>query len=288
MTATVVEGSVRVAEPARSASAARRMAGSPAARRPAWTVPATPCAIPATATAASAPARRPDLLLAAPPVASRTCAGKMCGDSDGCGGICNIGDARPAERCISNGSGGRTCCTLQCGSGQTLDCSVSEFVWWVACKGAQVAKGTSATTASVAHLTAAERCAATATVAVESAPVDVAPARPVPAMDREARTCCTPSCTDGTCSVGDGCGGTCDTCTSGQVCHSQTCCTPSCTDGTCNVGDGCGGTCNTCKDSQICPEPELLHADLRHGGFVRREERWLRRYLQQVHERSDL
>ena len=67
-------------------------------------------------------------------------------------------------------------------------------------------------------------------------------------------TTCTPTCVGKQCG-GDGCGGSCGTCASGQVCSAngtcQTSCTPSCSGKQCG-SDGCGGTCGTCASGQVC------------------------------------
>jgi hypothetical protein len=66
---------------------------------------------------------------------------------------------------------------------------------------------------------------------------------------------CVPACTGKACG-NDGCGGTCGTCASGQVCNASgqcgAACTPSCTGLVCG-GDGCGGTCGPgCSSGQTC------------------------------------
>ncbi|MDF1563958.1 MAG: hypothetical protein P1V51_12995 [Deltaproteobacteria bacterium] len=68
-------------------------------------------------------------------------------------------------------------------------------------------------------------------------------------------TTCTPQC-DGLECGDDGCGGVCGTCSSGERCVSGLCeatCTPDCTDRTCG-DDGCGGVCGTCTSPQRCHE----------------------------------
>ncbi|MCC6810263.1 MAG: polysaccharide deacetylase family protein [Deltaproteobacteria bacterium] len=63
---------------------------------------------------------------------------------------------------------------------------------------------------------------------------------------------CTPSCAPGACGVSDGCGGTCNGCTSGQSCVNNACvCVPQCGANVCG-SDGCGGTCGTCASGQTC------------------------------------
>ena len=64
-------------------------------------------------------------------------------------------------------------------------------------------------------------------------------------------TCvCVPDCTGKECGD-DGCGGSCpDTCSSGQVCYDYQCCTPHCP-GECG-DDGCGGSCGSCGTNETC------------------------------------
>ena len=68
-------------------------------------------------------------------------------------------------------------------------------------------------------------------------------------------TICTPAC-DGRACGDDGCGGTCGTCTGGDVCTDGACvppCTPACDGKSCG-DDGCGGTCGTCTGSDVCSD----------------------------------
>jgi Cys-rich repeat protein len=66
-------------------------------------------------------------------------------------------------------------------------------------------------------------------------------------------TCvCVPDCAGKECGD-DGCGGSCpDTCSFGQVCHDYQCCTPQCP-GECG-DDGCGGSCGSCGTNESCNE----------------------------------
>ncbi|MGI9020519.1 MAG: hypothetical protein ACR2G3_07410 [Solirubrobacterales bacterium] len=64
-------------------------------------------------------------------------------------------------------------------------------------------------------------------------------------------SCCTPNCAGKECGD-DGCGGSCGSCGSGQVCQSGQCqCAPSCAPGACGMNDGCGGTC-LCGAGEVC------------------------------------
>lgn len=59
------------------------------------------------------------------------------------------------------------------------------------------------------------------------------------------------SCADVDCGD-DGCGGTCGSCSAGEVCVNGRCeCTPSCAGGRCG-DDGCGGTCPGCSVGEAC------------------------------------
>jgi len=65
-------------------------------------------------------------------------------------------------------------------------------------------------------------------------------------------TCCTPDCSADPC--GDnGCGGTCDACSDGQLCYQDVCCVPDCTGKICG-GDGCGGSCGDCPAGELCSD----------------------------------
>jgi Cys-rich repeat protein len=64
-------------------------------------------------------------------------------------------------------------------------------------------------------------------------------------------TCvCVPDCAGKECGD-DGCGNSCpNTCSAGQVCHDYQCCTPHCS-GECG-DDGCGGSCGSCGTNETC------------------------------------
>jgi hypothetical protein len=61
---------------------------------------------------------------------------------------------------------------------------------------------------------------------------------------------CTPNCTERTCG-NDGCGGSCGTCGSAQVCRGGACCTPDSFSATC--GGRCGTWTNNCGQPVVCP-----------------------------------
>jgi hypothetical protein len=69
---------------------------------------------------------------------------------------------------------------------------------------------------------------------------------------------CTADCAGRVCG-GDGCGGSCGTCSDGQTCDDGVChradgsCAPSCTGRACG-SDGCGGSCGTCSHGQSCTD----------------------------------
>ncbi|MBW2990786.1 hypothetical protein KY348_03710 [Candidatus Woesearchaeota archaeon] len=64
---------------------------------------------------------------------------------------------------------------------------------------------------------------------------------------------CTPDCVGKECG-GDGCGGSCGSCSGGETCQNGQCvstCTPDCVGKECG-GDGCGGSCGTCSGGYNC------------------------------------
>jgi hypothetical protein len=78
--------------------------------------------------------------------------------------------------------------------------------------------------------------------AADGAPVD----------DGAAGDGCVRNCSGRQCGS-DGCGGTCGTCATGQVCStlSGTCCTPNCGSMECGP-NGCGGSCGRCLGGERC------------------------------------
>lgn len=66
--------------------------------------------------------------------------------------------------------------------------------------------------------------------------------------------CCLPTC-EGVVCGGDGCGGTCGSCSEGATCIGGACildgCAPACEVKVCG-GDGCGGTCGSCEAGDTC------------------------------------
>ena len=64
---------------------------------------------------------------------------------------------------------------------------------------------------------------------------------------------CEPLCTENTCEVDDGCGGSCSCLDEAQVCVDGACCLPSCEGKVCGL-DGCGGSCGTCENNDSCYE----------------------------------
>lgn len=68
-----------------------------------------------------------------------------------------------------------------------------------------------------------------------------------------ASAACVPICDGAVCGA-DGCGGSCGSCESNEVCNSGTCqpfCLPDCAGKNCG-DDGCGGTCGSCESTQTC------------------------------------
>jgi hypothetical protein len=58
---------------------------------------------------------------------------------------------------------------------------------------------------------------------------------------------CTPTCTASNPCGDDGCGGSCGTCRTNEVCQSGTCiCVPQCAPSNACGANGCGGSCGTC------------------------------------------
>jgi len=77
----------------------------------------------------------------------------------------------------------------------------------------------------------------------------------LPFVDQFIGGSCTPACDGRTCG-GDGCGGSCGACPSGESCSAGgTCepgaCVPQCSGKTCGA-DGCGGSCGTCAAGSTC------------------------------------
>ncbi len=71
---------------------------------------------------------------------------------------------------------------------------------------------------------------------------------------------CVPAC-DGKFCGPDGCGGSCGSCSSGQLCSSggrcfTSPCTPDCSGGRQCGDDGCGGSCGSCSGGDLCAELE--------------------------------
>ncbi len=76
-------------------------------------------------------------------------------------------------------------------------------------------------------------------------------------------TTCTPACTGLECGD-DGCGGTCGTCSSGELCRAGLCeasCNPDCNARVCG-DDGCGGICGTCTSPDRCHDGDCLFPEL--------------------------
>ena len=64
---------------------------------------------------------------------------------------------------------------------------------------------------------------------------------------------CTPNCVDKECGS-DGCGGSCGSCTGGEICNTgtgQCVCVPACSGKECG-SDGCSGSCGTCTGGETC------------------------------------
>lgn len=68
---------------------------------------------------------------------------------------------------------------------------------------------------------------------------------------------CVPNC-DGRACGDDGCGGSCGSCGSNEVCDNGSCaCVPTCEGGSCG-DDGCGGECGLCDANEVCQDGSCL------------------------------
>ena len=72
---------------------------------------------------------------------------------------------------------------------------------------------------------------------------------------------CIPDCSGKQCGD-DGCGGSCGSCQSGEVCQGNQCqsCTPDCTGKVCG-DDGCGGSCGSCQSNETCSNNQCIPCD---------------------------
>ena len=165
------------------------------------------------------------------------CEGKVCG-SDGCGGSCGScasGEDCEAGLCVG-GCGDLTfegCCDdtvlswcTQAGDIETLNCSTS--CGWSAANDYYDCGQTGADPSGTHPLSCDELT-------------------------------CTPEC-DGKVCGDDGCGGSCGSCPSGELCDAGACqsgpCMPDCEGKVCGA-DGCGGSCGSCPESQFCTDAGL-------------------------------
>jgi hypothetical protein len=133
------------------------------------------------------------------------CAGKRCGEGDGCGGTCQPGSGCCAPSCVGKRCGEGDGCGGTCQSGSGC-CAPS-------CAGKQCGEG--------------DGCGGTC---------------------QPGSGCCAPSCAGKQCGEGDGCGGTCvgsaGSCPSPQVCSNS---------GACSCPQGaCGGVCPHCNGVGVC------------------------------------
>ncbi len=78
---------------------------------------------------------------------------------------------------------------------------------------------------------------------------------------------CEPSCSGLQCG-GDGCGGSCGSCASGEVCDDGQCgvCVPSCSGLECG-SDGCGGSCGQCGSGEECSVGQCTAGPIAHWTF---------------------
>ncbi len=68
---------------------------------------------------------------------------------------------------------------------------------------------------------------------------------------------CQPNCSGKQCGP-DGCGGSCGTCGTNEVCQSGQCvCQPNCSGKQCGP-DGCGGSCGTCGTNEVCQSGQCV------------------------------
>ncbi|GMV39109.1 MAG: hypothetical protein AMXMBFR64_08250 [Myxococcales bacterium] len=214
------------------------------------------------------------------------CQGRVCGDTDGCGGSCGtcpqgMRCAGFGKKCLPCGCTAKECgddgCGTSCGS-----CPPGE----VCAKGSCVPLGCGVTASPGCAGCACEECVcsidpACCTVAWDATCATACryecqgcpcipdcdsrecgwvgcgykkftcgscPAGAVCTLDG---LCCKPSCKGKECGS-DGCGGLCGECSTGQVCHAGKCtCVPVCEGKACGP-DGCGGSCGDCPGSTAC------------------------------------
>jgi len=169
-----------------------------------------------------------DLSIAFPDGCIRVCAGKSCGDPDGCGGLCD--GACPAGQVCQAGT--CTCTAQSCGSG--------------CCQADACFPGT-----------ADDHCGGGGAACSDCL------AQSQSCGAQQSCFACTPDCSGKACGAANGCGGTCSTgsCPTGQVCSGGQCvctaqscptgccdlsqvCQPGLVDGVCGVG---GALCQDCS-----------------------------------------
>ena len=222
----------------------------------------------------------------APAVCVPDCQGRVCGDTDGCGGSC--GACPSGMRCAGFGAkclpctcSGKECGDDGCGASCGI-CGAGE----VCAKGSCVPLGCGATDTPGCAGCGCEACVCANDPACCTVVWDQTCAN---ACRYECQGCpCIPDCdgrecgwtgcgykkvTCGTCPGdssctldglcchgvctgkecgGDGCGGLCGTCPAGAVCHGIKCvCVPVCEGKSCGP-DGCGGSCGACPDGTAC------------------------------------
>ncbi|MFH1531563.1 MAG: hypothetical protein ABIK09_12615 [Pseudomonadota bacterium] len=174
------------------------------------------------------------------------CDGKICGD-DGCGGDCGACDELlvcEAGQCIPLGDS--LSCEGRCGeTGANCDCDDGCFAAGSCCGDICVAFCTDlpGCTCGNGACEGFETC--------ETCPADCG------CLDGAlclGGMCCTPDCAGKTCG-GDGCSGTCGSCTGDQdACVAGLCaCQPGCDGLECGA-DGCGGSCGACDDVVSCTD----------------------------------
>lgn len=182
------------------------------------------------------------------------CTNKACGD-DGCGGVCGQCDQDSAlTACVAGtcvdpcGAQPVVCLTSVCGDdgcgGSCGTCDTGETCTNGQCLEDDIPPDPAS---------CAGYCGSVAPAGCYCAPGCLSDG--TCCADYEAECGCTPDCSGKNCG-GDGCGGSCGTC-SGATPYcgdDQNCtatCTPDCDEKSCG-DDGCGGTCGTCAAGESC------------------------------------
>lgn len=169
------------------------------------------------------------------PTCTPTCAGRSCGE-DGCGGSCGSCDA--GASCTNAGHCLTTTATLCAPTGLTgVGCCDGGELSYCNQDGKQVLVD----------------CGGPCGWDPNNAYYECGfyGAEPSGSYAYQCVEPCVPDCNGKSCD-GDGCGGSCGACGSGEACSAGACeCAPQCSGKVCGT-DGCGGTCGTCASNEAC------------------------------------